>query len=203
MESKVVEARSWWKTCPVSWLVDCNVLEKNFKVFRLLVRSWWRCYRFLHSSAAEKKNRNRLIVSFPIREANDREGRKSDGKWLILFATIWQRRRSISNGSEYLRNRQMFSLCFASWLVHWLLHSTPSVCLFSFYVAWCVSLLLLPSGLMISALAKAGAILNDKTYIDRAINAARFMRAHLYDRDSGRLLRSCYRSASDDGPSQK
>jgi uncharacterized protein YyaL (SSP411 family) len=56
---------------------------------------------------------------------------------------------------------------------------------------------------MISALAKAGAILNEKTYIDRAINAARFMRAHLYDQDSGRLLRSCYRSASDDGPSQK
>jgi uncharacterized protein YyaL (SSP411 family) len=56
---------------------------------------------------------------------------------------------------------------------------------------------------MISALAKAGAILNEKTYIDRAINAAGFLRAHLYDQDSGRLLRSCYRSASDDGPSQK
>ena len=46
---------------------------------------------------------------------------------------------------------------------------------------------------MISALAKAGTILARDTYVKRATKAAEFVRQHLYDRQSGRLLRSCYR----------
>ena len=46
---------------------------------------------------------------------------------------------------------------------------------------------------MISALAKAGTALSQDTYVERAAKAAEFVRQHLYDRQSGRLLRSCYR----------
>jgi hypothetical protein len=49
------------------------------------------------------------------------------------------------------------------------------------------------TGLMISALAKAGTILARDTYVKRATKAAEFVRQHLYDRQSGCLLRSCYR----------
>lgn len=49
------------------------------------------------------------------------------------------------------------------------------------------------AGLMISALARAGAVLKDATYVERAVRAAQFVREHLHDAQSGRLLRSCYR----------
>ncbi|XP_046456070.1 spermatogenesis-associated protein 20-like isoform X2 [Daphnia pulex] len=49
------------------------------------------------------------------------------------------------------------------------------------------------NGLMISALARAGQILGRDTYVERAAKAAEFVRQHLYDGQSGRLLRSCYR----------
>jgi uncharacterized protein YyaL (SSP411 family) len=49
------------------------------------------------------------------------------------------------------------------------------------------------AGLMISALARAGQILGRDTYVERAAKAAEFVRQHLYDGQSGRLLRSCYR----------
>lgn len=60
------------------------------------------------------------------------------------------------------------------------------------------------TGLMISALAKAGTILARDTYVKRATKAAEFVRQHLYDRQSGRLLRSCYRGdGQQDAVSQK
>ncbi len=68
-------------------------------------------------------------------------------------------------------------------------------------------LLLLAPGLMISAFAKAGAALlkdavddveeaekKSACYVQRAIKAAAFLRKHLFDPASGRLIRSCYRS---------
>ncbi len=48
---------------------------------------------------------------------------------------------------------------------------------------------------MISAFAKAGTVLMENTYVERAAKAAEFVRQHLYDPESGRLLRSCYRGA--------
>lgn len=48
-------------------------------------------------------------------------------------------------------------------------------------------------GLMISAFAKAGTVLMEDTYVERAVKAAEFVRQHLYDATRGRLLRSCYR----------
>ena len=80
------------------------------------------------------KKESKLIVSFPIRqrEANDPE-RKKIGLKMADF--IWHDLATEAFSFEWKRisrNRQMFSLCFASWLVHWLLHSTPSVCLFLF-----------------------------------------------------------------------
>lgn len=57
---------------------------------------------------------------------------------------------------------------------------------------------------MISAFAKAGTILAEDTYVERAVKAAEFVRQYLYDPKSGHLLRSCYRSTTqDDGVSQK
>ena len=63
---------------------------------------------------------------------------------------------------------------------------------------------------MISAFAKAGAALmkddvddarrgsetekKSASYVQRAIKAATFVRQHLFDPSSGRLIRSCYRS---------
>ncbi|XP_067914007.1 spermatogenesis-associated protein 20 isoform X2 [Heterodontus francisci] len=49
------------------------------------------------------------------------------------------------------------------------------------------------NGLMISGFARAGAVLGEKTYVQRAAQAAGFLREHMYDSSSGRLLRSCYR----------
>nr|XP_042703903.1 spermatogenesis-associated protein 20 isoform X3 [Chrysemys picta bellii] len=49
------------------------------------------------------------------------------------------------------------------------------------------------NGLMISGFAQSGAILGKEEYISRAGRAADFLRSHLFDASSGRLLRSCYR----------
>ncbi len=76
-------------------------------------------------------------------------------------------------------------------------------------------LLILAPGLMISAFAKAGAaFLKDAIvdaeeaekksacYVQRAIKAAAFLRQHLFDPASGRLIRSCYRSSALDDASR-
>ncbi|XP_009878504.1 PREDICTED: spermatogenesis-associated protein 20 [Charadrius vociferus] len=49
------------------------------------------------------------------------------------------------------------------------------------------------AGLMISGFAQAGAALAEQEYVSRAAQAAAFLRRHLFDPASGRLLRSCYR----------
>lgn len=57
---------------------------------------------------------------------------------------------------------------------------------------------------MISAFAKAGTALMEDTYVKRATKAAEFVRKHLYDKKSGRLLRSCYRrTCAEEDVSQK
>ncbi|OWK57640.1 Spermatogenesis-associated protein 20 [Lonchura striata] len=48
------------------------------------------------------------------------------------------------------------------------------------------------NGLMISGFAQAGAALSEHGYVSRAAQAAAFLRTHLFDPDSGKLLRSCY-----------
>lgn len=48
------------------------------------------------------------------------------------------------------------------------------------------------NGLMISGFAKAGFVLNDQVYVDRAASAADFIRNYLYS-DEGNLFRCCYR----------
>lgn len=53
------------------------------------------------------------------------------------------------------------------------------------------------NGLMISGYAKAGFVLKDQTYINRAIQAAGFIRKFLYNEEDKSLLRCCYRG--DDG----
>ena len=54
---------------------------------------------------------------------------------------------------------------------------------------------------MLSALAKAGMILGESAYVERAVRTGEFLRDHLLDAESGRLLRSCYRGP--DGVRQK
>ncbi|NXK21853.1 SPT20 protein, partial [Arenaria interpres] len=49
------------------------------------------------------------------------------------------------------------------------------------------------NGLMISGFAQAGVALAEQEYVSRAAQAATFLRRHLFDPASGRLLRSCYR----------
>ncbi|XP_005999653.1 spermatogenesis-associated protein 20 [Latimeria chalumnae] len=48
------------------------------------------------------------------------------------------------------------------------------------------------NGLIISGFARAGVVLGDKGYIQRAEKAAQFLRDHMFDPVSGRLLRSSY-----------
>ncbi|XP_069785510.1 spermatogenesis-associated protein 20 isoform X4 [Narcine bancroftii] len=48
------------------------------------------------------------------------------------------------------------------------------------------------NGLMISGFARAGAVLGEKAYIQRAAQAAAFVREYMFNSESGRLLRSCY-----------
>ncbi|XP_009562236.2 spermatogenesis-associated protein 20 [Cuculus canorus] len=49
------------------------------------------------------------------------------------------------------------------------------------------------NGLMISGFSQAGLALGKQEYVSRAAQAAAFLRRHLFDPTSGRLLRSCYR----------
>ena len=49
---------------------------------------------------------------------------------------------------------------------------------------------------MISGLARGAQVLSEDVYKKRAIKAAEFVRKHLFDKDSGKLLRSCYRGDS-------
>ncbi|XP_029456500.1 spermatogenesis-associated protein 20 isoform X2 [Rhinatrema bivittatum] len=48
------------------------------------------------------------------------------------------------------------------------------------------------NGLMISGFARSGAILGEMKYVKRAESAAAFLRSHMFDADSEKLLRSCY-----------
>ena len=43
-----------------------------------------------------------------------------------------------------------------------------------------------------SGFARAGQVFGEKQYTDRAVRAAEFLRTHMYDKDSGTLLRSAY-----------
>ncbi|XP_075296943.1 spermatogenesis-associated protein 20 isoform X4 [Opisthocomus hoazin] len=53
------------------------------------------------------------------------------------------------------------------------------------------------NGLMISGFAQAGVALAEQGYVSRAARAAAFLRRHLFQPTSGRLLRSCYRGGDD------
>lgn len=50
------------------------------------------------------------------------------------------------------------------------------------------------NGLMISGLSKTAQILNDKSYLDRAVKAANFVKEDLFNFDTGCLLRSSYKN---------
>lgn len=52
--------------------------------------------------------------------------------------------------------------------------------------------ILLHSGLMLSAYARVGAVLGDKTLLERAVQAANFLQEHLWDPEQQTILRSCY-----------
>lgn len=52
---------------------------------------------------------------------------------------------------------------------------------------------LLPSGLMLSAYARVGAVLGDKALLERAVQAGNFLKEHLWDAEQQTILRSCYR----------
>ncbi|KAM9715705.1 spermatogenesis-associated protein 20 isoform 2-T3 [Menidia menidia] len=49
------------------------------------------------------------------------------------------------------------------------------------------------NGLMLSAYARVGAVLEDEALLERAVQAASFLREHLWDAEQQALLRSCYR----------
>lgn len=49
------------------------------------------------------------------------------------------------------------------------------------------------NGLMISGYAKAGFVLKDQSYINRAIQAVSFIKQFLYNEQDKTLLRCCYK----------
>ncbi|KAM6951185.1 spermatogenesis-associated protein 20 [Aplochiton taeniatus] len=49
------------------------------------------------------------------------------------------------------------------------------------------------NGLMLSAYARVGAVLGDKALLERAVQAANFLKTHLWDAQQQTMLRSCYR----------
>ena len=53
-------------------------------------------------------------------------------------------------------------------------------------------LCLLPPGLMVSGFAVTGAVLGQERVINYAINGAKFLKRHMFDVASGRLMRTCY-----------
>jgi len=56
---------------------------------------------------------------------------------------------------------------------------------------------------MITAFAKAGTVLKDRSYVERAIKVATFLRKNLYRPESGRLLHCCYRGLEEGTIAQK
>ena len=46
---------------------------------------------------------------------------------------------------------------------------------------------------MLSAYARVGAVLEDEALLERAVQAAGFLKEHLWDAEQQTLLRSCYR----------
>ncbi|XP_024891071.1 spermatogenesis-associated protein 20 [Temnothorax curvispinosus] len=54
------------------------------------------------------------------------------------------------------------------------------------------------NGLMISGLARAGIAVKNKKYVEAATEAATFVERYLFDKKKRILLRSCYRSRTDD-----
>lgn len=50
-------------------------------------------------------------------------------------------------------------------------------------------------GLMISGLSRTAQVLNDPDYLQRAVNAAKFVKKNLFDVNSGCLLRSSYKGS--------
>lgn len=51
---------------------------------------------------------------------------------------------------------------------------------------------LLPPGLMVSGFAVTGAVLGQERLINYAISGAKFLKRHMFDVASGRLMRTCY-----------
>uniref|UniRef100_A0A667Z2D0 Spermatosis associated 20 n=1 Tax=Myripristis murdjan TaxID=586833 RepID=A0A667Z2D0_9TELE len=49
------------------------------------------------------------------------------------------------------------------------------------------------NGLMLSGYARVGAVLGDKALLERAVEAANFLKNHLWDTEQQTILRSCYR----------
>ena len=56
-----------------------------------------------------------------------------------------------------------------------------------------LSFLCCSSGLMLSSYACVGAVLGDKVLLERAVQAANFLKEHLWDAEQHIILRSCYR----------
>ncbi|KAM4623410.1 spermatogenesis-associated protein 20 isoform 2-T2 [Polymixia lowei] len=49
------------------------------------------------------------------------------------------------------------------------------------------------NGLMLSGYARVGAVLGDKALLERAVQAANFLKEHLWDAERQTIIRSCYR----------
>lgn len=47
-------------------------------------------------------------------------------------------------------------------------------------------------GLMLSGFARVGAVLGDKTLLQRAEQTAQFLRKHLWDEERQQMMHSCY-----------
>lgn len=54
------------------------------------------------------------------------------------------------------------------------------------------------AGLMISGFARAGTAVKNSKYVELATDAAKFVERHLFDKDEGVLLRSCYHGENDE-----
>lgn len=50
---------------------------------------------------------------------------------------------------------------------------------------------------MISGFARAGIAVKNKTYVEKATEAAKFVEKYLFDKNERILLRSCYRRGDD------
>lgn len=52
------------------------------------------------------------------------------------------------------------------------------------------------AGLMISGFSRASVVLGDSSCLERAKKAAQFVKQHLYNKESGTLVRNAYRDAN-------